>query len=147
MEINRGRHCVFDIKIHLVFIPKYRKNIFTPRVLEQLEIIFKETCQKLEAELIEFNGESDHVHLLVNMKPKLSVSKIINALKGVSSRLIRKYNYPEVKEKLWGEHFWSPSYYAGSCGGVTIEKIKKYIEDQNRPCISDMNDDVLRPKR
>ena len=58
MEINRGRHCVFDIKIHLVFIPKYRKNIFTPRVLEQLEIIFKETCQKLEAELIEFKARA-----------------------------------------------------------------------------------------
>lgn len=146
MEINRGRHCVFDLKTHLVFIPKYRKNVFTPRVLRSLEEIFRETCSKLESDLIEFNGEADHVHLLVGFPPKIAISTLVNSLKGVSSRLVRKQNFPEVTAKLWGDHFWSPSYYAGSCGGVTIEKIRQYIENQNRPTITALKNDVLRPK-
>jgi putative transposase len=132
-EINTGRHCVFDIKAHLVFIPKYRKKIFSARVLEDLKVIFEDICLQFESKLVEFNGEDNHVHLLISYPPKYSISKIVNSLKGVSSRLIRKKNYSEVSAKLWGPHFWSPSYYAGSCGGVTIEQIKKYIEGQKKP--------------
>ncbi len=147
MEINTGRHCVFELKVHLVFIPKYRRDVFTSRVLNQLQVIFKDTCLKLESELIEFNGESNHVHLLVSFPPKLSISKLVNSLKGVSSRLIRKFHYPEVQSKLWGSHFWSPSYYVGSSGGVTIEKIRQYIEAQNRPSITALKGNVLPPER
>lgn len=132
-EINSGRHCVFDIKAHLVFIPKYRRSVFTPKILDNLKTIFEDICSRFESKLIEFNGEDNHVHLLISYPPKHSISKIVNSLKGVSSRLLRKENYSEICEKIWGDHFWSPSYYAGSCGGVTIEQIKKYIENQQKP--------------
>jgi putative transposase len=134
-EIYTGRHCVFFLKAHLVFLPKYRHNVFTPRVLECLENIMASVCNDFDANLEEFNGESNHIHLLVSYPPKISISKLVNSLKGVSSRMIRKQSFPEVTAKLWGNHFWSPSYYAGSCGGVTIQQIRKYIENQNRPYI------------
>jgi putative transposase len=90
-------------------------------------------CTDFEAELIEFEGEDDHVHLLVNYPHKVAVSALVNSLKGVSSRMIRKKNYPEIKNKLWGVALWSPSYFAGSCGGAPISIIRQYIEQQRTP--------------
>ena len=146
-EIHTGRHCVFNLKIHLVFLPKYRRNVFTPRVLDYLKNIFESVCTDFESELAEFNGEGDHVHLLINFPPKVAISKLVNSLKGVSSRMVRRQNFKEVKSKLWGNHFWSPSYYVGSCGDVTIDCIRKYIENQDRPDIPVLKDEVLRPER
>ena len=102
-------------------------------ILEDLRNIFSSVCEDFEAELIEFDGESDHVHLLVNYPPKVSISSLVNSLKGVSSRLIRKRNYPSIQSKLWGNALWSPSYFAGSCGGAPISIIRQYIEQQQRP--------------
>ncbi|PIX80698.1 MAG: IS200/IS605 family transposase, partial [Piscirickettsiaceae bacterium CG_4_10_14_3_um_filter_44_349] len=116
-EIRTGRHCVFNLHIHLVFVTKYRSDVFSDRVLSDLEEIFKSVCLDFEAELVEFNGEHDHVHLLINYPPKVAISNLVNSLKGVSSRLIRKKKYPEIQRKLWGNMLWSPSYFAGSCGG------------------------------
>ena len=88
---------------------------------------------ELESELVEFDGEDDHVHLLVNYPPKVSVSALVNSLKGVSSRMIRQKNYPNIRKKLWGAALWSPSYFAGSCGGAPIAVIRQYIEQQQTP--------------
>ncbi|SFP93093.1 putative transposase, partial [Nitrosomonas cryotolerans] len=107
--------------------------VFSGRVLIDLEEIFKNVCLDFEAELVEFNGEHDHIHLLVNYPPKIAISNLVNSLKGVSSRLIRKKNYPEIKNKLWGNMLWSRSYFAGSCGGAPLSIIKQYIEQQQRP--------------
>ena len=90
-------------------------------------------CVDFEATLVEFDGEDDHVHLLVEYPPKVTVSKLVNSLKGVSSLLIRKRDYPSIKKKLWGKVLWSPSYFAGSCGGAPIEIIRQYIEQQQTP--------------
>ena len=133
MEIRTGRHCVFMLHVHLVFVTKYRRGVFTKEVIEDLRGIFAKVCTDFEAELVEFDGEDDHVHLLVNYPPKVAVSKLVNSLKGVSSYLIRKKNYPSVQNKLWGSALWSPSYFAGSCGGAPIEVIRKYIEQQQTP--------------
>ncbi len=89
-EIRTGRHCVFKLHCHLVFVTKYRRNVFTKEVLEDLHGIFKNVCTDFESKLIEFNGEDDHVHLLIHYPPKVSISSLVNSLKGVSSRLIRK---------------------------------------------------------
>lgn len=132
-DIRHGRHCRFLMHVHLVFITKYRRNVFTQETLSDLRIIFSSVCKDFEAELIEFNGEDDHVHLLVNYPPKVSVSKLVNSLKGVSSHLIRKKNYPNILKKLWGKALWSPSYFAGSCGGAPISSIRQYIETQRTP--------------
>jgi putative transposase len=76
--------------VHLVFVTKYRRNVFTKEVLDDLKIFFEKVCLDFESELVEFDGEDDHVHLLVNYPPKVSVSALVNSLKGVSSRMIRK---------------------------------------------------------
>ncbi|GAB4237842.1 MAG: hypothetical protein Kow0049_24000 [Stanieria sp.] len=81
--------------------------------------------------LIDLNGESDHIHLLIEFPPKLSVSQIVNSLKGVSSIMLRK-KYPQIRPHK--DHLWSPSYFAISCGGAPLEKIKAYIENQRKPC-------------
>ena len=82
---------------------------------------------------MEFDGEDDHVHLLVNYPPKVAVSTLVNSLKGVSSRMIRKQNHPSIRENLRGGALWSPSCFAGSCGGAPIEIIRQYIEQQQTP--------------
>jgi putative transposase len=116
--------------VHLVFMTKYRRGVFTKAILDDLRGIFAKVCRDFEAELLEFDGEDDHVHLLVTYPPKMAVSMLVNSLKGVSSRLVRKRNYPSVREKLWDGALWSPSYFAGSCGGAPIEIIRRYIEQQ-----------------
>lgn len=132
-DIRTGRHVIFDIHIHLVFVAKYRRNVFTKTILQDLKSIFLEVCLDFEAQLIEFDGEGDHIHLLINYPPKVSVSKLVNSLKGVSSRLIRKKSYPTITKALWRGSLWSPSYFAGSCGGAPIAVVRKYIEDQKTP--------------
>ena len=132
-DIRHGRHCVFNLHIHLVFVTKYRRSVFTKAVLEDLKEIFASVCQDFEAELVEFDGEKDYVHLLINYPPKVSVSRLVNSLKGVSSRLIRKKRYACVQDKLWAGALWSPSYFAASCGGAPISIIKQYIEQQDTP--------------
>jgi putative transposase len=132
-DIRHGRHCVFAMHVHLVFVTKYRRGVFTKTILNDLRTIFVNVCTDFEAELIEFDGEDDHVHLLVNYPPKVAISKLVNSLKGVSSYLLRKKNYPTITKKLWGNALWSPSYFAGSCGGASISMIRKYIEQQQTP--------------
>lgn len=132
-DIRHGRHCVFNLHIHLVFVTKYRRSVFTKAVLEDLKEIFASVCQDFEAELVEFDGEKDHVHLLINYPPKVLVSRLVNSLKGVSSRLIRKKRYACIQDKLWAGALWSPSYFAASCGGAPISIIKQYIEQQDTP--------------
>ena len=131
-QIRSGRHCVFNMHVHLVFVTKYRKDVFTKPMLDAMEGMFKKVCLDFEAELTEFNGEDDHVHLLINYPPKVAVSNLVNSLKGVSSRHLRK-DFPEIKNKLWGGSLWSPSYFASSCGGAPLEIIKQYIEQQQTP--------------
>ena len=132
-DIRHGRHCVFNLHIHLVFVTKYRRSVFTKAVLEDLKEIFSSVCRDFEAELVEFDGEKDHVHLLINYPPKVSVSRLVNSLKGVSSRLIRKKRYACIQDKLWAGALWSPSYFAASCGGAPISIIKQYVEQQDTP--------------
>ena len=98
-----------------------------------LREVFKRVCTDFEAELVEFDGEDDPVHLLVNYPPKVAVSTLVNSLKGVSSRMIRQRKYPTIAKKLWGNALWSPSYFAGSCGGAPIAVIRQYIEQQQTP--------------
>ncbi|MDK4525440.1 IS200/IS605 family transposase [Kingella kingae] len=132
-DLRRGRHVVFNLHVHLVFVAKYRRKVFIKEILDDMRQIFESVCTDFEAQLVEFDGENDHVHLLVNYPPKVSISKLVNSLKGVSSRMIRQKNYPSIREKLWGGALWSPSYFAGSCGGAPISIIRQYIEQQNTP--------------
>ena len=119
--------------VHLVFVTKYRGNVFTRDILEEMQAIFAKVCRDFETELVEFDGERDHVHLLVNYPPKVSVARLVNSLKWVSSRLLRQKPFPTIQKALWGGSLWSPSYFAGSCGGAPLEVVKKYIQSQESP--------------
>ena len=149
-DIRHGRHCVFLLHVHLVFITKYRRKAFTKEVIDFMKPIFVKICKDFESELIEFDGESDHVHLLINYPPKVSISKLVNSLKGVSSRKVRQQKFKSVDSKLWGDSLWSPSYFAGSCGGASLDVVKKYIEQQETPkkfaYITDLKDGVFRKR-
>lgn len=95
-EIRHGRHCIFNMHVHLVFVTKFRRDVFTKAILDDLNLIFESVCNAFEAKLVEFDGEDDHVHLLIEYPPKVAVSTLVNSLKGVSSRMIRKKNYPSI---------------------------------------------------
>ncbi len=130
--IRPGRHCIFAMHVHLVFVTKYRRKVLSVQSIERLNEIFADVCGNFEAELIEMNGEDDHVHLLVNYPPKVAVSKLVNSLKGVSSRLLRK-EFPELHKRFYKGVLWSPSYFAGSCGGAPLSIIRQYVENQRTP--------------
>ena len=126
-DYRRGRHCVFAIHAHLVFVTKYRRGVFRQEHLDSLHRILADVCKDFDAELIEFNGERDHVHLLINYPPKVALSALVNSLKGVSSRLLRKEFgdfHPWLKRR---GVLWSPSYFAASCGGAPIEILRQSI--------------------
>ena len=129
-EFRGGRHVIYNLQAHLVFVPKYRRAVINERVFSLLEAAWQQVCTNFECELRETGWEPDHVHLLVGYPPKVSVSKLVNSLKGVSARRLRAADFPEVRNKLWGEHFWSPSYCAVSCGGAPLETVKRYIQAQ-----------------
>jgi putative transposase len=129
-DYRRGRHCVFAIHSHLVFVTKHRRGVFRQEHLDSLHRILADVCKDFDAELVEFNGERDHVHLLINYPPKVALSALVNSLKGVSSRLLRKEFgdfHPWLKRR---GVLWSPSYFAASCGGAPIEILRQYIEQQ-----------------
>ena len=107
-DIRHGRHCVFLMHVHLVFVTKYRRNVFTKEILDDLQGVFSSVCKDFGAELIEFDGEHDHVHLLVNYPPKVSVSVLVNSLKGVSSRLVRKRHSPAILKNCGDRRFGLP---------------------------------------
>lgn len=129
-NFRSGRHVVFSLQVHLVFVPKYRRAVITERVFSVLHAAWEQVCRDFECELRETGWESDHVHLLVGYPPKVALSRLVNSLKGVSARRVRAADLPEVRGKLWGAHFWSPSYCAVSCGGAPLETVKRYIEQQ-----------------
>jgi len=128
-NIRHGRHCIFQLHVHLVFVAKYRRKIFDPDAVDRLKVIFTKVCTDFESQLVEVNGEADHIHLLVNYPPKHSVSSLVNSLKGVSSRLLR-LERPDLAARYWKGALWSPSYFAASCGGAPTSILRNYIEQQ-----------------
>ncbi|MBW5484603.1 IS200/IS605 family transposase [Streptomyces bambusae] len=132
-DIRRSAHVVYNLHAHLVLVTKYRRGVFTPEMLTRAEEIMRDVCTDFEAELKEFNGERDHVHLLVHYPPKVQLSKLVNSLKGVSSRYLRAEYTGQVNRAIMHGHFWSRSYFAGSCGGAPLTVVRRYIENQRRP--------------
>ena len=131
---HKGSRSVYKLTVHVVLVTKYRQKAISEPVLKRLQNIFKETLMKWECNLLEFNGESDHVHLLIDYKPDIALSKLIGNLKTVSSRLIRR-DFPQLSSKYFYNkpYFWTGAYFVASCGGVTINQLKQYVENQKSP--------------
>ncbi|XKH58416.1 IS200/IS605 family transposase (plasmid) [Citricoccus nitrophenolicus] len=132
-DLDRGRSAVGNLQAHLVFVTKYRRRVLTSIILDGTHSMMAGICAAHQAVLVEFNGESDHVLLLVRYPPTLQLSALVNRLKGATARHIRQNHWAQVRKQLWGKHFWSPSYFAASAGGAPLETIKAYIQNQNRP--------------
>jgi putative transposase len=114
----------------LVCVTKYRRKVLTADSLAVIKASFQEVALKMDFEVKEFNGEEDHIHCLIEYPPKLSISQMVNAVKGVSSRLYGKAGYP----KPYGRNaLWSPSYLVSSVGGASLEVLKRYIKEQEKP--------------
>ena len=133
-ELQSTRHAKYLLHAHLVVTPKYRKKIFTKEHFDLMRQVFEDICLKSDARLEEFDGEADHVHLLVTYPPRISIAVLVNALKGTSSRRLRQ-QFAVFKQAYCGDSvaLWSRSYFAASVGGAPIEILRQYIEQQKTP--------------
>lgn len=129
MRYYNNNHSVFVLHYHLIMSVKYRRNVINNDISEFLKSKFIEICSKYMIDLEEFNHDKDHIHVLFRAHPNTDLSKFINAYKSASSRMVKK-KYPQIKEKLWKEMFWTRSYCLLTSGGVTTEVIREYIEKQ-----------------
>ena len=133
-DFRAGRHVVHRLYAHLVFTTKYRRGaIHTDRVRDLLREVMTSVGEDVGAQIDTIEADGDHVHLLVSYPPQLALSRLVNALKGVSSRRLRQRDWPEVRHVLWGKAFWSPSYCVVSCGRAPLDIIRTYIDEQDNP--------------
>lgn len=130
-DINRSSsHAVFSIKLHIVFVTKYRRMTLTPALLEYLETAFSEILGEWRCKLLQFGGESDHIHMLVDIHPALNISVLINNLKTASARRARNRFAEHLALFYKKPLFWHRAYYVGSVGGATLEQVRAYVEAQ-----------------
>ena len=128
-EYWHGAHTKHRHMFHIVWIPKYRKRILRDSIAKRIDELLKECADVNNWEIYELNVQVDHVHMLIQLRPNISVSKAVQLFKGGSSRVIRE-EFPELKEFLWGDSFWADGYFSETIGKVSMEVIQDYIKDQ-----------------
>ena len=128
-KYDRNQHSVYLLYYHLIMVVKYRRKVIDTDKSDRGREIFEYIGEKYGIKVEEWNHDEDHVHVMFRAKPSTEISKFINAYKSASSRLLKK-EYPEIREKLWKEAFWSQSYCLLTAGGAPIEVIREYIETQ-----------------
>lgn len=131
MIFDTNNHSVFVLNYHLVMCVKYRREVITDSISNRLNAIFEKIAPSYHITVEEWNHDRDHIHVLFRGQPNTEISKFINAYKSASNRLIKK-EFPEIKESLWKEMFWSQSYCLMTTGGVTAEVIRQYIQSQGK---------------
>ena len=127
---RKTSHAIYAIKYHIVWITKYRKRVLIGKVGERTRELIRQVCKENEVEILAGHVSPDHIHLLVSVPPHLSVSKLVQYMKGYSSRKILM-EYKEMNKQYWGRHFWARGYFVASSGNVTDEVIREYIEHQD----------------
>ncbi len=130
-DFRRGRSVVYEMHVHLVFVTKYRRGVLDSAATDALRTMFSAICEDFGAALRACDGEDDHVHLLVEYPPSVAIPKLVNSLKGVSSRRLRQQR-PDIAGRYWKGVLWSPSYFAASCGGAPLDIIRRYVEQQRK---------------
>jgi putative transposase len=130
-EYRKGSHTVYDIKYHVVWATKYRYKIIKGDIAIRLRELLKQGCEAERIVIIKGNISPDHVHMLISCPTNMSPAKIVQYLKGRSSRLIQN-EFPKLKKKYWGQHFWATGYFCATVGNVTEDMIKEYIENQGK---------------
>ncbi|MCU0105163.1 IS200/IS605 family transposase [Acholeplasma vituli] len=132
MKLDTNAHSVFMLWYHLILVTKYRRKVFTDEISDRAKEIFEYIAMNYHITLIEWNHDSDHIHIVFRAHPKTELSKFINAYKSASSRLI-KQEFETVRKQLWQSYFWSQSFCLLTTGEAPIEVIKQYIESQGDP--------------
>ena len=131
-----GAHTKSDLKVHLVWIPKYRKAVLTGEVAIRARDLIREIAMEHELAIISGKVARDHVHVFLSYRPNQDVSQIMQWLKGISSRVLLQ-EFPHLRKRFWGRHFWARGYLAVSSGTITDEMIKEYIDEQEGEQIAD----------
>jgi transposase IS200-family protein len=126
---DNNNHSVFSLNYHLILVIKYRRKVISEKIKQRLIEIFEYICDNYNISAIEINSDLDHLHVLFKAHPNSELSKFINAYKSATSRLIKK-EFPEIKDSLWADSFWSKSFFLATTGGVTLDTLKQYIETQ-----------------
>ena len=129
-------HSKYDLKVHLIWIPKYRKRVLVGPVAERTRDILRQICMEHEVHIVSGKVASDHVHMFVSYRPQMSITKLVQYLKGVSSRILLQ-EFVHLRKQFWGRHFWARGYMAISSGNITDEIIQKYIEEQEGEAVED----------
>lgn len=135
MKQRRGSHSVYQLQVHVVFCTKYRYRVLRGEVQERCRDLIRQVCDALDIRIIKGVVSSDHVHLHMSYRPKHSVSEIMRRIKGRSARKLLQ-EYPTLRKRYWGGHFWGIGYGAWSTGEITEEIVNEYLErhrDRNRP--------------
>ncbi|XRH75853.1 MAG: IS200/IS605 family transposase [Candidatus Methanosuratincola verstraetei] len=129
-KLDKSSHAVFSLQYHLVLVVKYRRKVLCNETIrERLKNIIWNLARQLDIEIIAQEPAEDHVHVLFKAKPSTDLVKVVNTLKGVTARLLRK-EFPQLQNLLWGNSFWSDSYFIASTGQVSLDVLKKYVEEQ-----------------
>ena len=131
-----GAHTKTDLKVHVLWLPKYRKRILTGPVAIRARDVLRQIALEHELEIITGKVASDHVHRFIAYRPTHTISQIMPWLKGISSRILRS-EFPHLRKQFWGRHLWARGYLAVSSGNITDEMIQKYIEEQEGEPVSD----------
>jgi len=126
---RKGSHTVYDCTYHIVWITKYRYKVLTGDVALRVRELVRQICQQHRVEIIRGSVGKDHIHLYVQVPPSLAISKLVQNLKGKTSRRIQQ-EYPSLKKRYWGKHLWAIGYFARTTGNVTDDIVKSYIENQ-----------------
>lgn len=128
-ELDNNNHSVFLLTYHLIMVVKYRRKVIDDKIANRIKEIGEYIGKNYNVTFMEYNHDHDHIHILLKAHPNSALSKYINAFKSASSRLIKK-EFPQVRNQLWKEYFWSQSFCLLTTGGAPLETIKKYIESQ-----------------
>ncbi|MCP4210335.1 MAG: IS200/IS605 family transposase [Halieaceae bacterium] len=132
-----GAHTKTDLKVHLIWIPKYRKRVLVGPVAIRARDILRQVAMEHELEIITGKVSADHVHMFIGYRPTQSISKMVQWLKGTSSRVLLQ-EFTHLRKQFWGRHFWARGYMAVSSGNITDEMIQAYIEEQEgEPMVDD----------
>ena len=124
-----GAHTKSDLKVHIIWIPKYRKPVLTGDVAVRVRDIVRRVASEHELDILSGKVARDHVHVFVSYRPTQRVSQIVQWLKGTSSRVLLQ-EFPRLRKQFWGKHFWARGYLAVATGSVSDEQIREYIDDQ-----------------
>ncbi|MGB9004137.1 MAG: IS200/IS605 family transposase [Candidatus Aminicenantales bacterium] len=126
---EKGSHTKHRLQYHLVWVPKYRKRVLKGKIAIRLKHLMYEACRMNRWWISEMSIQDDHIHIVAQIPPRVSVAEVVQIFKGGTSRILRK-EFPEMEEFLWGESFWADGYFAETVGKVDEEVVKKYIRQQ-----------------